>query len=118
MQKVFHLLILLILLLHQNTFSQYHTDKKLESKLLILIDSFHGTVGIYVRNLKTGKEVAINADTIFPTAVLLSSLFSLAFLIKFRKLYLPVISQFGTVIRWLMKARVLCSILKIVLKRI
>ena len=68
MQKFFSLLILISLLLHQNTFSQYHTDKKLENKLRVLIDSFHGTAGIYVRNLKTGKEVAINADTIFPTA--------------------------------------------------
>ena len=33
-----------------------------------MVDSFHGTAGIYVRNLKTGKEAAINADTIFPTA--------------------------------------------------
>lgn len=41
---------------------------KLEKKLQVLIDSFHGTAGVYVLNLKTGKEVAINADTIFPTA--------------------------------------------------
>jgi beta-lactamase class A len=68
MQKIFSLIIFLILLSHQNVFSQYHTDKKLENKLRALIDSFHGTAGIYVRNLKTGKEVAINADTIFPTA--------------------------------------------------
>ena len=34
----------------------------------VLLDSFHGTAGVYVRNLKTGKEAAVNADTIFPTA--------------------------------------------------
>ncbi len=61
-------MILTVFFLHLNTFSQYHTDKKLENKLRVLIDSFHGTAGIYVRNLKTGKEAAINADTIFPTA--------------------------------------------------
>jgi beta-lactamase class A len=63
-------LFLLLILLHnpQTAFSQYKTDKKLETRLRTLIDSFHGTAGIYVRNLKTGKEVAINADTIFPTA--------------------------------------------------
>lgn len=49
-------------------FSQYKTDKKLEKKLKVLLDSFHGTAGVYVRNLKTGKEAAVNADTIFPTA--------------------------------------------------
>ncbi|MHA4808621.1 serine hydrolase [Flavitalea flava] len=43
-------------------------DKQLEARLRVLVDSFHGTAGIYVRNLKTGKEAAINADTIFPTA--------------------------------------------------
>jgi beta-lactamase class A len=55
-------------IISQTAFSQYKTDKMLEKKLKVLIDSFHGTAGVYVRNLKTGKEVAINADTIFPTA--------------------------------------------------
>jgi beta-lactamase class A len=68
MKKNFLTLVLMTFLLQQNSFSQYRTDKKLESKLRVLIDSFHGTAGIYVRNLKSGKEVAINADTIFPTA--------------------------------------------------
>ncbi|HEY5406906.1 MAG TPA: serine hydrolase [Ginsengibacter sp.] len=68
MKKIIRLLILVVFWLPQNTFSQFHADKKLENKLRVLIDSFHGTAGIYVRNLKTGKEVAINADTIFPTA--------------------------------------------------
>ena len=68
MQKVLAVLFVIIMISNQNSFSQYHIDKKLEKKLRVLIDSFHGTVGIYVRNLKTGKEVAINADTIFPTA--------------------------------------------------
>src|SRR6185312_5176083 len=68
MKKIIPLLILTVFFLHLNTFSQYHTDKKLENKLRVLIDSFHGTAGIYVRNLKTGKVAAINADTLFPTA--------------------------------------------------
>lgn len=68
MQKISFLLFLIIIFTYQNTFSQYRTDKKLENELRILVDSFHGTAGIYVRNLKTGKEAAINADTIFPTA--------------------------------------------------
>src|SRR5262249_8607331 len=48
--------------------AQYKTDKRLESQLRPLVDSFQGTAGVYVLNLKTGKEVAINADPIFPTA--------------------------------------------------
>jgi len=52
----------------QSAFPQTSTDKKLQSRLQSLIDSFHGTAGIYVLDLKTGREAAINADTIFPTA--------------------------------------------------
>ncbi|WP_295718346.1 serine hydrolase [Mucilaginibacter sp.] len=44
------------------------TDKKLIAQLQNAISSFHGQAGIYVQNLKTGKTVAINADTLFPTA--------------------------------------------------
>jgi beta-lactamase class A len=52
----------------QLSYSQFATDKKLQARLKPLIDSFHGTAGIYVRNLRTGREAAINGDTIFPTA--------------------------------------------------
>jgi beta-lactamase class A len=62
------ILSLLISFISPSAFAQYKTDKKLEKQLKALLDSFHGTAGVYVRNLKTGKEVAINADTIFPTA--------------------------------------------------
>jgi beta-lactamase class A len=44
------------------------TDKKLNEKLLEAIMSFNGDIGIYVKNLRTGKTVSINADTVFPTA--------------------------------------------------
>jgi beta-lactamase class A len=44
------------------------TDKKLQSKLKEAINGFNGDIGIYVKDLRTGKTVAINADTIFPTA--------------------------------------------------
>ena len=43
-------------------------DKKLQKKLQETINGFHGDIGIYVKNLRTGKIVSINADTIFPTA--------------------------------------------------
>jgi beta-lactamase class A len=70
MKKLSALVILILIMsfISQTAFSQFKTDKKLEKQLKVLIDSFHGTAGVYVRNLKTGKEVAINADTIFPTA--------------------------------------------------
>ncbi|HET9485786.1 MAG TPA: serine hydrolase [Chryseosolibacter sp.] len=43
-------------------------DRVLSKKILALVDGFQGDVGVYVRHLKTGKMVAINADTLFPTA--------------------------------------------------
>lgn len=44
------------------------TDKQLRAKLQEAVSGFNGNVGIYVKNLRTGKTVSINADTIFPTA--------------------------------------------------
>jgi beta-lactamase class A len=44
------------------------TDKKLQSKIEEEINRFNGDIGIYIKNLKNGKTVSINADTIFPTA--------------------------------------------------
>lgn len=44
------------------------TDKKLQQHIQESITGFHGDIGIYVKNLRTGKTVSINADTIFPTA--------------------------------------------------
>ncbi len=43
-------------------------DKKLEKQIKTEIKGFNGDIGIYVENLKTKEIVAINADTIFPTA--------------------------------------------------
>ncbi|OJW53248.1 MAG: serine hydrolase [Sphingobacteriales bacterium 50-39] len=61
-------LFLLFFFTAETVFSQYKPDRKLEEKLQALTDTFHGVAGVYVRNLRTGKEVTINADTVFPTA--------------------------------------------------
>lgn len=59
----------LLLLLFAAIFSSgQKTDKKLNEKLQEAIAGFNGDIGIYVKNLRTGKTVAINADTVFPTA--------------------------------------------------
>lgn len=63
------LFLLSILAISFQTFSQnLKEDPKLKIKLQEALNGFNGDVGIYVRNLKTNKFVAINADTIFPTA--------------------------------------------------
>ncbi|MFM1775132.1 MAG: hypothetical protein RJA53_742 [Bacteroidota bacterium] len=43
-------------------------NKKLQQSLETLTTGFKGDVGIYVKDLHTGKSVSINADSIFPTA--------------------------------------------------
>lgn len=60
---------LLVFCLNITVFAQIpKEDKILESKLQETLNGFNGVVGVYVKNLKTNKFVAINADTIFPTA--------------------------------------------------
>jgi len=44
------------------------TDKKLFEKVSTLLKGFNGDVGVYIKSLKNNSVVAINADTIFPTA--------------------------------------------------
>jgi beta-lactamase class A len=44
------------------------TNKKLQNEIETLVEGFHGDLGIYVKNLRTGKVVSIHADTVFPTA--------------------------------------------------
>ncbi|MBV8388940.1 MAG: serine hydrolase [Mucilaginibacter sp.] len=58
--------ILFLVVFCTTTFAQ--TDTKLTTQLQDAIKGFNGQVGIYVKNLKTGKTAAINADTLFPTA--------------------------------------------------
>ena len=43
-------------------------NKKLQQSLETLTTGFKGDVGIYVKDLHTGKFASINADSIFPTA--------------------------------------------------
>jgi beta-lactamase class A len=59
---------LLILLLAFSASAFAQTDTKLTAQLQDAVKDFKGDVGIYVKNLKTGKTAAINADTLFPTA--------------------------------------------------
>ncbi len=43
-------------------------DKKLQKETQNLIMNFRGNVGVFVKNLRSGKVVSINEDSIFPTA--------------------------------------------------
>jgi beta-lactamase class A len=63
----YQLFLVLFLVSSSLSFSQ-KTDKKLLPLLEQTIQGFNGDIGIYVKDLKTGQTVAINADTVFPTA--------------------------------------------------
>jgi beta-lactamase class A len=65
MEKMF-----LLFLFFSSAVSLYsqQSDKTLHKKIESTIKGFNGDIGIYVKNLRTGKTVSINADTIFPTA--------------------------------------------------
>lgn len=43
-------------------------DRRLEAQLAELAKDVRGTVGIYVRHLRTGRTAELNADSVFPTA--------------------------------------------------
>jgi len=43
-------------------------DRALQARLEALVRGFHGNVGVYVRNLRTGATAEIDADSVFPTA--------------------------------------------------
>jgi beta-lactamase class A len=65
MKKLF----LLSICLHGITFLfGQKIDNKLQNKVEEAIQGFKGDIGIYVKNLRTGKTVSINVDTVFPTA--------------------------------------------------
>jgi beta-lactamase class A len=44
------------------------TDKRLQAQVAELVKEFHGNIGVYAHDLEKNKIVAINADTVFPTA--------------------------------------------------
>ncbi len=58
-----------IFLLSTGFFAQEESiDDQLQQKLETITNNFKGDIGVYVKNLKTGKTAGINSDTIFPTA--------------------------------------------------
>jgi beta-lactamase class A len=61
-------LLIIFLLVSPFLQGQGRTDKKLQKKIEALIKDYHGQIGIYVKDLKKGRVVSINADTLFPTA--------------------------------------------------
>lgn len=63
-----HLLLFVFVFVYALPLYAQPTDHKLAKKVAALIEGFNGDISVYVKNLHTGKVVAINADTVFPTA--------------------------------------------------
>ncbi len=61
---------LLLAIMSGNLAAQTRTDRKLQEKIneLVKAQQVRGVVGIYVKNLRTGKIAGFQADTLFPTA--------------------------------------------------
>jgi beta-lactamase class A len=57
----------LLLLIFCNSHAQ-KADKELQKQIEVLVNGFHGTVGIYIHELKNNRVASFNADTVFPTA--------------------------------------------------
>jgi beta-lactamase class A len=62
------ILILLMLAVLAVQLHAQKVDRKLQRQVEEIVNGFNGSVGVYVKDLKTGKTVSINADTVFPTA--------------------------------------------------
>ncbi len=68
MKKIACLYLLYFLLLNNPQAHAQKQDAVLRARIETLIRGFNGEIGIYVHDLKKDRMVAINADTIFPTA--------------------------------------------------
>ncbi len=62
------LIVCFVLMLFRSRSYAQKVDKKLDSKIRSLVQDYHGDIGVYVKSLKNGSIVTINADTVFPTA--------------------------------------------------
>lgn len=51
-----------------SSLSAQTVDRRLQQHISDLVKDLHGDIGVYVKNLRSGKVATVNADTIFPTA--------------------------------------------------
>lgn len=68
MRQSYRLFLLVFGLLASFPVLAQQEDRQLAAQLRAILSQHHGIAGIYVHHLKKNKVVAINADTLFPTA--------------------------------------------------
>lgn len=64
MKWMFSVLLVLVL----STVHAQVAFQKVQQEISALFRDFKGSAGIYVKNLRTGESLSVNADTLFPTA--------------------------------------------------
>ncbi|OQP61674.1 serine hydrolase [Niastella populi] len=60
--------LILFLIFTACSVSAQKTDHRLQQQIEALVKDLHGDIGVYIKNLRTGKVAMVNADSIFPTA--------------------------------------------------
>ena len=73
-----------VLSLGVHAFAQ-RTDVRLEKRLRELTRGFQGRVGVQVKDLRSGRSVSIDADTVFPTASIVKIPILLGIMDRIRK---------------------------------
>lgn len=68
MKQILTATLLVLLFCFSGISQSIKIDKKLQKQINQLVQGFNGTVGFYAKNLKTGKVVEYQKDTLFPTA--------------------------------------------------
>jgi beta-lactamase class A len=61
------------------------THQRLERQLRDMTKDFHGRIGIHIKDLRNGKTVSIDADTLFPTASIVKVPILLGIMDRIRK---------------------------------
>ena len=62
------IIVLFLFVLLNPSLAQSKKDKKLQRRIESLVKGFNGDIGVYVKDIRKNKIVAINADSVFPTA--------------------------------------------------
>jgi beta-lactamase class A len=78
------ILLLITATCFSSSFSQKN-DKQLQATLEKMVLGFNGEMGVYVKNLRTGKTISFNADSVFPTASIVKVPIMLGILDKMEK---------------------------------
>ena len=87
-------LYLLLLLIPTSLFAQT-VNKKLQKSVEALVKNYNGDIGVFIKSLKTGKVVQINADTVFPTASIVKVPILIGIINKIKQGELSFHQEFG-----------------------